>query len=251
MKRPVSKKLVAASARPPFDLDARIRDWRQRRERETSLSSRELDELEDHLRARAALESELNAQLPPARAFAAARAAIGVEAAVSREFGKAGSSRWKRLLVVGWALFGASFLLPAFFVPGAGLGFSRPFGLRPYYGYEVFRELLAAGGELGNVLAALTPMLAMLMTLIPVRGRRGGRRRWPRYAISVVAAGGVALALVAPPVMVSVAGEPGFAQHLGIGFWAWSLSFVCAAAALWLRDHEGAPARAKQYVSPE
>ncbi len=40
-------------------------------------------------------------------------------------------------------------------------------------------------------------------------------------------------------------------QHLGIGFWAWSLSFVCAAAALWLRDHDGASVRAKQSVSHE
>lgn len=251
MKRPVSKELVAASSRPMFDLDARIRDWRQRQERETSLSPRELDELEDHLRVRAMLESELNAELPPERAFAAAHAAIGEGGAVSSEFAKAGSSRWKKLLVVGWVLFGTSFLLPAFFVPDAGLGLSRPFGLRPYYGYEVFLELLVADGELGNVLAALSPLVAMVVTLIPLRGRPAGRQRWLRYALSVIGVGAVALGFLVPPVAVSMAGEPGFAQHLGIGFWAWSLSFVCAAAALWLRDHDGASVRAKQSVSAE
>ena len=43
-----------------FDVDGEIRRWRERQERETSLSPRELDELEDHLRARVDLEMELN-----------------------------------------------------------------------------------------------------------------------------------------------------------------------------------------------
>ena len=253
MKRPVPKELVAGSSRPTFDLDARIRDWRHRQERETSLSPRELDELEDHLRTRVDLEMELNAELPSERAFAAAHAAIGEGGAVSREFAKAGSSRWKKLLVVGWALFGASFLLPALFVPDARLDLSRPFGLRPYYGYEVFQELLVADGELfviPVVLAVLSPCLAMLVISIPAL-RNNGRRAWTvmRYALSVAGLGTLALGFV--PAHFVEHGELVFAQHLGIGFCAWSLSFVCAAAALWLRDHDGASVRAKQSVSPE
>lgn len=253
MKRPVSKELLAASSRPPSDLDARIRDWRERQERDSSLSPRELDELEDHLRTRVDLEMELNAELPSERAFAAARAAIGEGGAVSREFAKAGKRRWRRLLVAGWALFGASFLLPALYVPDAGLGLSRPFGLRPYYGYEVFQELLVADGELFVrlvVLAALSPCLAMLVISIPAL-RNNGRWAWTvmRYALSVAGLGTLALGFV--PVHFEEHGELVFAQHLGIGYWAWSLSFVCAAAALWVRDHDGASVRAKQSVSPE
>ena len=85
------------------DLNARIRDWRQLQERETSLSPRELDELEDHLRAHADLEMELNAVLAPDQAFAIARRELGEPATLSKEFAKAGAAevvaaglRWMR-----------------------------------------------------------------------------------------------------------------------------------------------------------
>ena len=77
-----------------FDVDGEIRRWRKRQERQTSLSPRELDELEDHLRARTRLELELNAALAPERAFAIARQALGEADEVSREFAKAGKPRW-------------------------------------------------------------------------------------------------------------------------------------------------------------
>lgn len=224
-----------------FDLDREVVQWRELQERTSSLTPRELDELEDHLRARTKLELELNVALTPERAFSVARRALGEAATVSREFAKAGKPRWRRLLVAGWALFGVSLLLPAFYVPEAGLSLSRPFGIQPYYGFEVFWKLLVGDGELGNVLAALTPFVAMGLTLIPLRGKAGGRR-WLRYSLSVIGAGGVALGFMVPPIAVSQAGEPAFAQQLGIGFWAWSLSFVCAAAALWIRDRRGASA---------
>ena len=147
------------------------------------------------------------------------------------------------MLVAGWVLFGASFLLPAFFVPGAGLGLSRPFGIQPYYGYEVFRELLLAGGELANVVSAVIPNLALVLTLPALLGTPGGQRRWLRWAVTMVGLGTLAMAVLMPPVAVSVNGELAFAQHLGIGFWAWSLSFVCAASALWLRDRGRAMAK--------
>ena len=53
-----------------FDLDTEVRRWRERQERKSSLSPRELDELEDHLRARVDLELEINATLAPRRAVA-------------------------------------------------------------------------------------------------------------------------------------------------------------------------------------
>ena len=71
---------------------AEARRWRKRQERQTSLSPRELDELEDHLRARVDLEMELNAVLAPERAFAIARRELGTPAALEKEFAKAGEA---------------------------------------------------------------------------------------------------------------------------------------------------------------
>ena len=208
----------------------------------------ELDELEDHLRARIDLELQLNPTLAPARAFRVARDELGEPAAVSREFAKAGKPRWRRLLVAGWVLFGASFLLPAFFVPGTGLGLSRPFGIQPYYGFEIFWKLilLPVDGKLAGLLAAVIPNLALVLTLPAFLGTPGGQRRWLRWAVTMVGLGTLAMAVLMPPVAVSVNGELAFAQHIGIGFWAWSLSFVCAASALWLRDRGRAMAKVEE-----
>ena len=152
-----------------FDLEKAVRKWRRGLERGSSLSTRELDELEDHLRARAELETHLNPGLQPARAFATARDELGEGAAVSREFAKAGEPRWRRLLLAGWALFGVSFLLPTFSVSGAGL----PVGT-PQYGLEVFWNLLRNSGEPPNLLAALIPNLVLVLTLPALLGKAGG-----------------------------------------------------------------------------
>lgn len=230
-----------------FDLEKAVRKWRRGLEHGSSLSARELDELEDHLRARAELESHLNPGLRPATAFATARAELGEPAAVSREFAKAGKPRWRRLLVAGWALFGVSFLLPTFFMSGPGLElFSRPFATEPYFGYEVFWRLLSEGGEFANVLAALMPNLLLVFTLPALLGRSGRHRRGLRWALTTVGLVTLALAFQAPRIEMRGNGwEPVFAD-LGIGFWVWSLSFVCAASALWLRDRGRVAAKAAE-----
>lgn len=232
-----------------FDLEKAVRKWRRGLEHGSSLSTRELDELEDHLRARAELESHLNPALQPARAFAIARTELGEPAAVSREFAKAGKPRWRRLLVAGWALFGVSFLLPTFFMSGPGLGvglFSRPFATEPYFGYEVFWRMLSEGGELSNVLAALIPNLLLVLTLPALRGTPERHRRGLRWALTTVGLVTLALAFLAPQIEMRGNGwEPVFAD-LGIGFWVWSLSFVCAASAMWLRDRGRVAAKAEE-----
>jgi len=227
-----------------FDLEKAILGWRDSREREGSLSPRELDELEDHLRAHVDLELELDAALAPERAFAIARHELGRATVLSREFAKAGKPRWRRLLVAGWALFGVSFLLPTFFTSGPGLGlFSRPFATEPYFGYEVFWKLLSEDGELANVLAALIPNLVLVLTLPALRGKPGKRRRGLRWSLTTVGVATLALAFLAPRIEMRGNGwEPVFAE-LGIGFWVWSLSLVCAASALWLRDSGRAMSR--------
>ena len=65
-----------------FDLEKELRRWREREERGSSLLALELDELEDHLRARIDLELQLNPTLAPARAFRVARDELGEPAAV-------------------------------------------------------------------------------------------------------------------------------------------------------------------------
>ena len=64
-----------------FELDREVRDWRTRVERSSSLSARELDELEDHLRARVDLELQLNPALTSAKALAVAVGGLGAPAA--------------------------------------------------------------------------------------------------------------------------------------------------------------------------
>ena len=101
-----------------FELDTEVRHWRTKLERGSSLSARELDELEDHLRARVSLELELNPALTPAEALAIAREELGEPKTISSEFARAGQPRWRRVLWAAWALYAASFLLPTLVTSG-------------------------------------------------------------------------------------------------------------------------------------
>ena len=217
-----------------FDLNGRVREWRERQERTSSLSPRELDELEDHLRARVDLELELNAVLAPADAFALARRGLGKPAALEEEFAKAGRPRWRRWLVAGWAIFAASFVLPV--TPGFPAPAWSP-------GWE------AAAGVLGSLilwpretlmnsplesLSALTNFL-MLATLLELRAARPRRTRWLAGLVSGAAVLNLKwLVGWAEPVALPPLG-------LGIGYWAWTASFVCVAAGLWMRARELKP----------
>ncbi len=111
-----------------FAAEKEVRRWREEVERRSSLSPREIDELEDHLRARVELEMELEPALGPARALAIARGELVRAVDLSREFARAGKSTWRRWMAAGWAmaarsevmklnvtspsLFGVSFALP-------------------------------------------------------------------------------------------------------------------------------------------
>ncbi|MYG81200.1 MAG: hypothetical protein F4187_05260, partial [Gemmatimonadetes bacterium] len=158
------------------DLNARIREWRQLQERETSLSPRELDELEDHLGAHADLEMELNAVLAPDQAFAIARRELGETASLSKEFAKAGQPRWWRLVVAGCAMFVVSFTLPAVGEHTTSHGFfTMEHGA--VSGWGAFWDALIWGDGLGPW-SALTN-LAMLAGIVTLAIRRQPpRRRW-------------------------------------------------------------------------
>ena len=205
-----------------FDLNGRVREWRERQERTSSLSPRELDELEDHLRARVDLELGLNSTLAPSRAFAIARRDLGKPTALEKEFAKAGRPRWRRWLVAGWTMFGASFILTgAWTLPARVL-------IVPIHLGQVVPVVL------GAYLSPLTNLL-MLATLLELRAARPGRTRWLAGLVSFAAV--VNLASISkwlnpylPP-----------ASHLVVGISVWVASFFCVTAALWMRVRELKP----------
>ena len=204
-------------------------------ERRSSLSAREVDELEDHLRARIELELELDAGLVPARAFAVARDDIGEATTLSREFARAGTPRWRKLLVAGWAMFAVSWFLPT-------LVESRPVPVAPdltfvpnvISGWEAFGWALDGWGGLVGSVSALTNVL-MLVTGLWVYRKRASKARWVA-PIMVVAA--VVNALYWPFWVMSQ-GD----MALRLGFVPWAGSFILAGTALWLRARDWASAR--------
>ena len=212
-----------------FDLDTEVRRWREYAERKSSLSPREVDELEDHLRARIELELELDAGLVPAQAFAAASEDVGEPAALSREFVKAGQPRWRRLLVAGWAMFAVSWFLPTVveYIPiPAPDGTVLRQGARAMPGWDAFLyAFFGWAGPVGSV-SALTNVL-MLVTGLWVYRKRASKARWAA-PLMVVAAAVNALYW---PFWVMSEGD----MALRLGFVAWAGSFILAGTALWLR----------------
>ncbi len=222
-----------------FDLDAEVRRWRKHAERKSSLSPREVDELEDHLRARVELELELNGVLTRAQAFAAASEDVGEPAALSREFVKAGQPRWRRLLTVGLAMFAVSWFLPVV------VDFSFPFsdGASTIWGWQAFLLTLEWAETPYETISALSNAL-IVVTLLKIGGTRPPKNRWLTRLVTGAAVlnlyWGVRMLLTDDPDAGSW-----FARMtvLQIGYWAWAGSFICIAAALWLRAREWASAR--------
>ena len=221
---------MADAGHSEFDLDARVRRWRTRQERTSSLSPRELDELEDHLRAHVDLDLELDPVLRPAGAFARARAQVGAGKALSREFARAGTPRWRRLFVGGWVVFAASFLLPA-------VGET---------GYQTFLRVSLAPLWFLPAKLYILPNLAMLMTIPAFRGRKPMLARGSKWFLGLSGIGALGAGIGALGLAVMV-GHPAFVSTVlsdfGIGFWAWAGSLTCVAAALRLRDRQWASAR--------
>lgn len=208
-----------------FDPEKAVLQWRENREREASLTPRELDELEDHLRAHVDLQLELDAALTPERAFATARRELGRATALSREFAKAGRPRWRRWLIAGWAMYAASWFLPVYRF------------LETAYGHELVGQWI--GDRTGTALF-LVMNLPMVMTLPALRRARSSRGRWLRRWVGAVGLG-AAGALITAVVWGSIsAGGIGwlFPPPFLSGFWSWSASFLCVAHALRLRARE-------------
>ena len=203
-----------------FDLDEALRDWRMHMERGTALSAREVDELEDHLRASIELEQELDATLTPARACSLARDEVGEATALSREFAKSGSPRWRLLLLVGSGMFAASWFLPA-------LSDETPFGR--WWGWEAFLAAVLQWDSPVYLLSAVTNVLMVFM-IYRIRRVRPLKNRWLTWCVT----GAAALNLLCWIRLVDI---------LAVGFWVWAGSFILAASALWMQDREWASAK--------
>ncbi len=218
-----------------FDLDAEVRYWRKRQERRSSLSPRELDELEDHLRARVDLELEFNGTLAPAQAFATARRELGKPVVLSQEFAKAGKPRWRRWLVAGWAMYVGTVFLPI----------ATAFG-GTVYGYEVFRDMILDIGEEWSLTMFNVPMV---ITVAALWGARLSCNRWLRRVLGIVGTCslGVLLSAIAYR-LVSFGLTDLWQQRFFAGCWTWSASYLCVANALRLRAQEYAPAKAEEGV---
>lgn len=229
----------------PFELDRELRSWRRGLRRRSTLSARELDELEDHLRARVDLELEADASQAPAEAYAAARRALGEPNALRLEFAKAGQSRWRRLVLVGWVAYVTSFLLPAVGSVGSGPTHSE-FGL-PTYGYHYlvgpFQE-----GELSQLFLVLLLNFPMLMTLPMFRHPCRPRGSWRILGIMGALTLGLGVLTQGWPPWTT-AGAASASAYFGSGYWMWSISFVWVAAALLLHKHEWARANRRRRIS--
>ena len=209
------------------EFESEVRSWRTQVERRSSLSPRELDELEDHLRALVDLEMELDATLARPEAFAVARHALGEPRALSTEFARAGRPRWKLLLAGASALYAASLLLPVLHIP-------LPWGLGGMpLGYELLADV------------ELLPLnLPMLLILPLIWRRRRLKGTWLAGILGVIGVGTLGLGAAA---LVSNGWDA--LTTLRSGFWAWSASFALASSALWLRRRGWASARPKKSVA--
>ncbi|WP_428276183.1 hypothetical protein [Candidatus Palauibacter sp.] len=228
-----------------FRLDDEIRAWREDLEDRGWFSPRQLNELEDHLRAHAARELQSAPGTDPARALrTTAREELGEPTALFREFRRSRAPSWRPLLLAGWGLYALSFLLPGFgavgFGPsGAGLGMSAP-------GYEFLGLALENGWIL--------PLLLNLPMVLALAALGRARRSMDRSLLLVTgAAGASALGFgvfnLLSPLTLPVDGDRFMYGHLGTAYWVWAASFALVAVSLWLRDREWAPARPEESVA--
>lgn len=229
-----------------FELEREVRRWRRHLERGSPLSPRELDELEDHLRARVDLEVELNPGLTPTKALEVAVGALGEPKAISREFTRAGRPRWRRFLLAGWMMYAASFFLPV--VQTEWLGTPRPELAISASGYEFLSSMLMISGGFVAVLALNLPMALTVSALWRARlwqwrwlGRIAG-------AVGLLALANGLSNLLSPPLILNgIGGDVLALESPGAGYWLWSAAYVSVAMALWFRSRQGASAHpAKQ-----
>lgn len=229
-----------------FRLDDEIQGWRESLEDRGWFSPRELDELEDHLRAHTARELKMDPGTDAVRALeAAVREELGEPTALFREFEKAEAPSWRLLLPAGWVLYALSFVLPGF--GAVAFGPSRPSSGMSAPGYEFLRLALENGWILLPLLLNL-PMVLTFPALGRVRRKLDG---WLLLVTGAVSASALGLGVFnfVRPLPLPADGDRLMYGHLGTSYWVWSASFALVAVSLWLRDREWAPRRPEETVA--
>lgn len=199
-----------------FELDSALREWRKTAQRH-SMSTTELDELEDHLCS--TYSAHVERGTAPGDAFATALRTLGTVEQVSAEFRKVRSMTWLRLLKSSWAIFAVAFLLP---VADGGITLLDPDlgeGLLP--GFQAIRVALEEGGW--STFSALTNLM-MLATMWRVSAL--GRR--PIFALGLVV---LASALLNGWWLTEM--DP--ILDLRVGYYMWWASFGLASTGLLIR----------------
>ena len=223
----------------PDSTDRRMEEmvsaWRYRVARTSPLSAHELEELEDHLRARALLEMELDAGLTPRRAVQLAEEGLGDSRTLAREFINAGRPRWRALMVVGWGLWAVAWALPASTWRGSA---------HTMAGMLAGDVVLATQGSVTSLLGLLMLTLLnvpMVLTLLRYRSaRRIGRLRMATWLLTANAIG----VLVIGGGFVArwwSAGAPLSTIPVGSGWWVYTASLASVATAMWMRVSDFGP----------
>ena len=204
-----------------FDLDDAVRQWRREFKRERAFSTRDLDELEDHLRAAYEVELHLDPGLAPARAFAGACEVLGAPGTLSGEFAKVEGKAWRRLLRLGWVAYAVAYFLPvARYGITLGQGDFHE-GLLP--GIEALWLALTGAGGVVGILSALTNAI-MLATFWKVADA-GKSRTW---LLTVLMLSATVLNLC----WLVIVDTP---ADLFAGYYTWLASFGLVGAGLALR----------------
>lgn len=202
-----------------FDLHAAIRAWRNGLASRRSLSTNQLDELEDHLRSE--YQSLVDAGLAPTHAWARAREGLGAPAELSAEYRKIDGVAWRRLIEVGWVMFAASFFLPVHRYGVTVFDVDLFAGVLP--GFQAF--FVALTGEAGAV-GIVSALTNIVMAITMWRIADPGRDR-------IVALAGImtASALLNGWWMYAAEGT----ADLRIGYYVWWASFGLVSTGLVLR----------------
>ena len=111
------------------DIDTLISEWRQQMNCGASLERRELDELEDHLRA--SCESIRELGLSTDEAFVVAKHRLGYSDVLSVEFAKVNSHR-------GWRHLATSILVLPTIVLFSWVVYEEPYSLNPWHQAQLF-----------------------------------------------------------------------------------------------------------------
>lgn len=207
-----------------FDLDLAVLQWRRDFARERVFAVRDLDELEDHLRAAYDVELDLNPSLAPARAFARAMENLGTRRDLSSEFAKVSGKGWRRLLNAGRMLYVGAFFLPVIRYGVTLRQLELNEGVLP--GVQAFLVALLGGNGAVGVLSALTNLL---MATAFLRHERAGRKRAMTLSLALLGAGVLNLSWLV---------TAGAVSDLYAGYYAWLASFGVAGAALLMRARE-------------